>query len=160
MSAWSVLLTNLFNKVEYSSKSIIELYFRRWKVEEHYRNEKTYLEIEGFHSRSENGIQQELFAVLVMCVIARTMMTMAVPETLKVKYTPQFKNAVISLALDAAVLTATNPEVASRIFEEILEEMARVKYYKPKVPRKSQPRVSNKPINKWQQNKAKRKADA
>ncbi len=95
-----------------------------------------------------------------MCVIARTMMTMAIPETLKVKYTPQFKNAVISLALDAAVLTATNPEVAIRIFEEILVEMARVKYYKPRNPRESQPRVSNKPINKWQQNKAKRKADA
>ena len=156
----SVLLTNLFDKTEYSAESIIELYFRRWKVEEHYRNEKTYLDIEGFHSRSENGIRQELFAVLVMCVIARTMMTMAVPEMLKVKYTPQFKNAVISLALDAAVLTATNPEVGIRIFEEILEEMARVKYYKPRDPRESQPRVSNKPINKWQQNKAKRKADA
>ncbi len=156
----SVLLTNLFGKAEYPTESIIELYFRRWKVEEHYRNEKTYLEIECFHSRSENGIRQELFAVLVMCVIARTLMNMAVPESLKEKYTPQFKNAVISLALDAAVLTASNPEIAAHIFKEILEEMNRVKYYKPKVPRKSQPRVSNKPINKWQQDKAKRKANA
>lgn len=95
-----------------------------------------------------------------MCVIARTLMNMAVPESLKEKYTPQFKNAVISLALDAAVLTASNPEVAARIFKEILEEMERVKYYKPKIPRKSQPRVSNKPINKWQQDKTKRKANA
>lgn len=156
----SVLLTNLFGKTEYPAKSIIELYFRRWKVEEHYRNEKTYLDIECFHSRSENGIRQELYAVLVMCVIARTMMNMAVPESLKAKYTPQFKNAVISLAVDAAVLTPNNPEVAIRMFDEILEEMARVKYYKPKTPKESQPRVSNKPINKWQQDKAKRKANA
>ena len=156
----SVLLTNLFGKAEFSVESIRELYFRRWKVEEHYRNEKTYLDIECFHSRTENGIRQELFAVLVMCVIARTMMIMAVPESLTEKYTPQFKNAVISLALDAAVLTADNPEVAIQIFEEILKEMARVRYYKPKNPRKSQPRVSNKPINKWQQGKAKRKTDA
>ncbi len=49
-----------------------------------------------------------------MCVIARTMMTMAIPKNLKVKYTPQFKNTVISLALDTAVLTTTNSEVAIR----------------------------------------------
>ena len=153
----SVLLTNLFDKVEYSVESIIELYFRRWKVEEHYRNEKTYLDIERFHSHSENGIRQELFAVLVMCVITRTLMNMAVPESLKAKYTPQFKNAVISLAQDAAVLTPNDPEVAVQIFGDILKERARVKYYKPKKPRKSQPRVSKKSINKWQQDKAKRK---
>ncbi len=57
-------------------------------------------------------------------------------------------------------IAPNDPEVAVRIFEEILEEMARVKYYKPKDPRESQPRVSNKPINKWQQEKAKRKANA
>ena len=156
----SVLVTNLFGNAEFPVESIIELYFRRWKVEEHYRNEKTYLDIECFHSRTENGIRQELFAVLVMCVIARTMMVMAIPGSLKTKYTPQFKNAVISLALDAAVLTSSNPEVAVRIFEEILKEMTRVKYYKLTNKRKSQPRVSNKPINKWQKAKAKRKDNA
>lgn len=156
----SVLLTNLFDKTEFSAESIIELYFRRWKIEEHYRNEKTYIDIERFHSRTENGIRQEMFAVLVMCVIARIMMDLAVPKTLEVKYTPQFKNAIISLALDAAVLTPDDPISALHIFEELLEEIARVKYYKPKIPRKSQPRVSHKPINKWQQSKARRKDNA
>ena len=99
-------------------------------------------------------------AVLIMCVIARTMMNLAAPDELKVKYTPQFKNAVISLALDAAFLTPSNPEVAIRIFEEILREMARVKYYKPKEPRESQQRVSYNPINKWQQAKTRRKDNA
>jgi len=156
----SVLLTNLFGTVEYPFESIIELYFRRWKVEEHYRNEKTYLDIETFHSRSENGIRQELFAVLVMCVITRTLMNMAVPQGLNGKYTPQFKNAIISLAQEAAVLTPDDPEVAVQIFGEILEEIARVKYYKPKKTRRPPPRVSKKPINKWQQDKAKRMAMA
>lgn len=156
----SVLLTNLFDKAEFPVESIIELYFRRWKIEEHYRNEKTYIDIERFHSKTENGILQEMFAVLVMCVIARIMMDLAVPDTLKVKYSPQFKNAIISLALDAAVLTPDDPMSALHIFEELLEEIARVKYYKPKIPRKSLPRVSHKPINKWQQSKARRKGNA
>ena len=36
----SVLLTNLFGSAKYPAESIVELYFRRWKIEEHYRNEK------------------------------------------------------------------------------------------------------------------------
>ncbi len=76
------------------------------------------------------------------------------------KHSPQFKNATISLAMDAALLTAENPEVALQVFQELLVEMCRVKYYKPKQPRKSYPRVSRKPMNKWRQDKIKRIADA
>jgi len=75
-------------------------------------------------------------------------------------HSPQFKNATISLATDAALLTAENPEVALRIFQELLAEISRVKYDKPKKPRKSYPRVSRKPINKWQQDKGKRISNA
>jgi len=76
------------------------------------------------------------------------------------RHTPQFKNATISLAKEAALLTAENPEVALQVFNELLIEISRVKYYKPKKPRKSYPKVSRKPINKWQQDKSKRIANA
>ncbi|MEA3484153.1 MAG: IS4 family transposase [Pseudomonadota bacterium] len=56
----SVLITNLLNSDLYTSQSIIELYFRRWRIEEQYRDEKTHLGIETFHSQSVNGIKQEL----------------------------------------------------------------------------------------------------
>jgi hypothetical protein len=69
----SVLITNLLNCNVYTSRSLIELYFRRWRIEEQYRDEKTHLDIETFHSQSVNGIKQELFAVIVMCVISRVM---------------------------------------------------------------------------------------
>jgi hypothetical protein len=48
----------------------------------------------------------------------------------------QFKNATISLAMDAALLPAENSEAALQIFQELLIEISRVKYYKPKEPRK------------------------
>jgi len=156
----SILITNLLNRELYSSESLIELYFRRWKIEEQYRDEKTYLDIETFHSRSENGIRQELFAVVIMCVISRTMMALVSENSPEITHRPQFKNAIISLAMDAAVLVADDPEVALQIFRDLLIEMRRVKYYKPKKPRKSYTRVSRKPINKWQQDKSKRMADA
>jgi len=156
----SILITNLLNRDIYSASSLIKLYFRRWKIEEQYRDEKTYLDIENFHSRSENGIRQELFAILIMCVISRTMMLLVTENSPEKKHVPQFKNAIISLAMDAALLTAEDPEVALQIFKELLIEIHRVKYYKPKEPRKSYTRVSRKPINKWQQDKSKRIANA
>ncbi len=62
---------------------------------------------------------------------------------------PQFKNAIMTLASDAAVLAADDPARALTVFQEILEEIRRVIYYRPKVPRPSQPRVTKRSKNKW-----------
>jgi hypothetical protein len=61
----------------------------------------------------------------------------------------QFKNAIMVLASEAAVLVPDNPEKAAAIFSEILDEIASVKYYRPKTPRPSQPRVTKRAHNKW-----------
>jgi hypothetical protein len=155
-----VLLTNLIDTTEYPATSLVDLYFRRWRIEEQYRDEKTQLDIESFHSHSENGIRQELLAVLVMCVISRTLIALLTDPDPNRLSTPQFKNAVRALANDVVLFTAAYPETALKVFRELIEEIARVQYYHPKTPRKSYPRVSRKPINKWQQDKSKRIADA
>jgi hypothetical protein len=41
----SVLLTKMLNPVSFPTEAIIELYFRRWAIEDHYRNEKMALEV-------------------------------------------------------------------------------------------------------------------
>jgi hypothetical protein len=71
----SVLLTNLHDTVQFPAEAVLSLYFRRWAVETHYRDEKTVIDIETFHSHSENGIRQELFAILIM---QRNMMDAAI----------------------------------------------------------------------------------
>ena len=152
----SVLLTNLLDAMCYPADALVELYFRRWRIEEQYRDEKTYLAIETFHSRTENGIRQELLAVLVMCAISRTLMALMTEQNPERLHSPQFKNAVYALSREAAVLTAQDPEAALQIFRELLAEIARVKYYHPKRSRKAYPRVSRKPVNKWQIGKQKR----
>jgi len=148
----SVLLTDLLSKKKFSAKQIIKLYFRRWEVENHYRDEKIYLEIEKFHTKTCNGIRQELFAVLIMTVISRTLMQLSPSGDLE----PQFKNAVMALASEAAVLLPDDPLTAARIFREVLEEIARVKYYRPKIARLSQPRITKKANNKWCKDKVKK----
>jgi len=146
----SVLLTNLFEARNFIQKDIIDLYFRRWEIETHYRNEKIVLEVEKFHGKTPNSIRQELFAIMIMSVISRTIMVLSVSESQQqMKGEPQFKNAMMTLAHDAAVLTPSDPEKAIKIFEEIIKQIARVKYYPPKKKRISQPRLTKRKINKW-----------
>ncbi len=152
----SVLLTNLQDEIRFPAPAVIDLYFRRWAVEVHYRDEKTSLDIETFHSQTENGIRQELFAILIMAVIARTLMVLMTDPDHPSSAEPQFKHAMITLASEAAILTPRCPELALVIFSELLREIARVRYYRPKTPRPSQPRVSKKPVSKWQIDKSKR----
>ncbi len=145
----SVLLTNLLNKSIFSKEQIIELYFRRWAIEGHYRNEKVVLGIEEFHGKTGNSIRQEFFAALIMTVIARTLMVLASKRLNSDVGECQFKNAIMVLAAEAAVLVPDNPEKAATIFSEILDRIAAVKYYRPKTPRPSQPRVTKRVHNKW-----------
>ena len=156
----SVLLTSLHDTERFPAEAVVSLYFRRWAVETHYRDEKTVLDIETFHSHSENGIRQELFAILIMAVIARLLAVLMTDADQPAQTEPQFKHAMITLAEDAFVLTPQRPERALVIFSEILKEIARVRYYRPTTPRTSQPRVSRKPINKWQTHKTKRMVTA
>ena len=145
----SVLLTNLLNQSTFAKEEIINLYFRRWAVEDHYRNEKVVLEIEKFHGKTPNSIRQELFGIVIMSVIARTLMAVA-SKVLGPKGAEfQFKNAVMTLAKEAAVLVPDDPQKAIEVFCHILREIKRVRYYRPNSPRPSQPRASKRPPNKW-----------
>jgi len=151
----SVLLTNLLDKEKFPVQELVSLYFRRWEVETYYRGEKTVLEIEEFHGKSCNSVRQELFAVMIMSVIARTLMVvsqMLVGDSRE----PQFKNAIMTLASEAAVLVADDPVRAISVFHDILEEIRRVLYYRPKKARPSLPRVTKRSPNKWTSSKIKK----
>lgn len=146
----SVLLTNLLNQATFRKEDVLDLYFKRWAIEDHYRNEKVVLEIEKFHGKSSNSVRQELFAVVIMSVIARTLMVLT-DDRVHGSGTAecQFKNAIMTLAAEAAILVPDDPQRAIQIFSEILNAISRVKYYRPKFPRLTQPRVTKRPPNKW-----------
>ena len=149
----SVLLTNLLNKASFPQEQIIELYFRRWAVEDHYRSEKVTLEVEQFHGKTPNSIRQELFAVAIMSVIARTLMVITSNLEGPKGTEFQFKNAIMTLAAEAAVLVPDDPQRAVDIFTEILYGISRIRYYRPKSVRPSQPRITKRPPNKWCSNR-------
>ncbi|MHC1728415.1 MAG: hypothetical protein AB9866_20840 [Syntrophobacteraceae bacterium] len=101
------------------------------------------------HGKTPNSIRQELFAVVIMSVIARTLMmiTSRVHGPRKAEF--QFKNAIMALAAEAAMFVPDDPEKAVGIFNEILQTISRIRYYRPKSPRLTQPRVTKSPPNKW-----------
>ena len=156
----SVLLTNLLDPHRFPRTAVIALYWQRWAVETHYRDEKTLLHIEQFHSRTPDGIRQELFAILIGCVMARTLTALAVPsesiETAQSLVRPQLKNALMRFARDAALLMPAHPGHALVILQELLHAIRQVKYYKPKSPRPTRPRVNKHPANKWQADRQKK----
>lgn len=156
----SVLLTNLHSRVEFPKREIVALYFRRWEIESYFRDEKIVLELERFHGKTPNSIRQELFAVAIMTVVSRTLMVLSSPVPAGQHPEPQFKNAIMTLASEAALLVAEQPEIALRVFRDILSEISRVKYYRPSRPRPSQPRVTKANINKWAVSKTKKVANA
>ena len=156
----SVLLTNLYDTEKFPREEIITLYFKRWEVESYYRDEKVVLEIEEFHGKTSNSIRQELFAAMIMSVISRTLMALSSQMNDEEPREPQFKNAIMTLASEAAVLAPADPERAVAIFQDILKEIYRVKYYRPKVPRPSQPRVTKRSLNKWASEKNKKVLNA
>ncbi len=142
----SVLFTNLLDKNKYSCASIRNLYYKRWQIESHYRDEKYSLDLEHFHSKSINGIKQELFASLIMMIITRVLMD---NQTTDIQRPPQFKHAIHTLAKEAYLLVTNKPKIALQLFIELLEEIKRIKYYKPLKKRKSYPRMSKTAENKW-----------
>lgn len=151
----SVLLTNLFEKNKYTWQQIRHLYFRRWEVENYYRDEKFTLELERFHSKTINGVLQELYASTIMSVICRTLMALSSQHFFQGCKELQFKNAILSLASDISFIASDDPQMALSIFNELLAEMARVIYYRSKKLRPSQPRVNKGPVNKWNRRKIK-----
>lgn len=162
----SVLLTSLLDTRKYSLKKITRLYQRRWEIETFYRHEKCYMNLEEFHSKSINGILQEMYASLIISVITASMITLPigdkkmrkkqVAEEKKCERRVHFKNAVMTFSTGVSLLVARAPERAMIILQELLQEIRQVIYYKPIINRKTQPRISKKPINKWTQRKNKR----
>lgn len=145
----SVFLTDLLDMEAIPRGEIVDMYFKRWAVEVYYREEKIIQQVERFHSRTAKGVLQELFALPALTVISRAMAALSEVSHNLPPGRAQRKHAALALAREAALLTPADPLTALALFDELLGEMARIKYYAPKRPRPPAPRISKAPRNKW-----------
>ena len=149
----SVLITDLLDVQTYTREALIDLYYKRWRIEMYYKEEKIVLDVESFHSRTENGILQELYAAMTMTIISRVMAAFTESIYNLPAEQVQAKNAIIALAQEAALLAPDCPDKTLEIFMALLDLMHRVKYYRSKKKRPSQPRITKKNHNKWISNR-------
>ena len=66
-----VLGTTLLDAQLYPLADLAALYHGRWSVEELYKISKELLQLESFHGRSEQAVQQELYAHFTLIAMAR-----------------------------------------------------------------------------------------
>ena len=148
-----VLATTLADASKYTLDDLSDLYHGRWSIEELFRISKTVIAVDEFHSRTERGIRQELYAHFNLIAMTRLFsnrgdgLLEARRETGKEKMTANFKNALAIMAanLEELVLmrAAALAETVTWMAERVLAVRSRLR------PGRLYPRRSMKPVNKW-----------
>lgn len=66
-----ILMTSLIDKKRYPTKDFYALYHLRWRVEEGYKKQKAFLDIEDFSGRTVHSIKQDVHAsILIHALVA------------------------------------------------------------------------------------------
>lgn len=146
-----VFVTNLLERKLYSRNDILSLYQKRWSVETLYGRVKNLLCLEKFHSRSYNGVMQEIFAnLLILSLTAVAVTAVVVEDNINIETTlPSFKNAAESIRrhLFSVVDHRIKGIKPKKVMKQILNEVRAVMYTIR--PGRSYPRVSMQPIKSW-----------
>ena len=115
-----ILATNLLDKQQYSAAIFKELYHFRWSIEEGYKRQKLWLEIENYSGKSALSVKQDYYGKIVSLnltsIIARESQ-MAVESKHKgrlLKYKVNFAQA-LSKMKDNVVLLLLNVNLKERI---------------------------------------------
>lgn len=146
-----VFITNLLDKKRYKRNAILKLYQKRWTVETLYGRVKHLLHLEKFHSRSHNGVMQEIFAsLLILSLTAAAVCAVIDQDEMDIETeSPSFKAAaeVIRRHLFSIIdhrIVGTKPK---KLLKQVLTEVRAVMH--PVRPGRSYPRVSMQPIKSW-----------
>jgi hypothetical protein len=160
--------TTLFDQTKYPAELFSEIYHARWGIEELYKISKVLINIEDFHSRTERGVRQEIFAHFALITLTRLLANQVesnlngfpllnssqkkpsdAPLPFDVPIKVNFKNclAVVSRHLEEMIYSATGCLTA--ILDRMVISIRRAKQ-KFRSGR-SYARISLKPVGKWRQ---------
>ncbi len=161
--------TTLLDQERYKANDFSALYHERWMIEELYKISKNIMEIENFHSKTERGIRQEIYAHLLLINISRfceqqaneKLPPMNKEDSKKLEedkvyklfnsksmFNINFKNCLITVARQLEVLVLSTGAAIKNCFSKMIEQISRVRQ---KIrPKRSYPRISHKPQRKWQ----------
>jgi hypothetical protein len=156
-----VLGTTLLD-AKYTLDDFKDVYHQRWGVEELYKVSKRVIDVEDFHSKSERGVRQELFAHFVLLTMTRIFANhsddLLNPDANAHALAP--KSASLSEKLQtnfkACVHAFTRNMESLLLFHQHLKTAVRDAFrmmagrYQRVRAHRNFPRRSMKPISKWQ----------
>ena len=147
------LATTLADTGKYTLDDLSDLYHGRWDIEELFKTSKAVIAVDEFHSRTERGVRQELYAHFNLIAMTRLLSNRGdglleeMRELGKEKMTVNFKNALAIMAanLEELVLlrAAALAETVTWMAERVLAVRSRLR------PGRMYPRRSMKPVSKW-----------
>ena len=149
-----VFVTNLLDDRQYSRISILSLYRKRWGIETMYGHLKQSLNIEKFHSKTYNGVMQEIYAHLLIISLS-ALISCQSSKKLRLnveKEKPNFKAAIKVIRRHIYRIIGTGPisQTKAREYAEVMvDEVGKILMSAKKQPGRSYPRVSKQSINKW-----------
>ena len=148
-----VLATTLADPHRYTLDDLSGLYHRRWRIEEMFKTSKEVIDVEEFHSRTERGIRQELYAHFNLLAMTRLLANHGDDRLAesrgggKEHRTVNFKHALAIMAanLEELVLTWNGAlaETVTWMAERVRAVRSRLR------PGRAYPRRSMQPISKW-----------
>jgi hypothetical protein len=134
---------------EFPAEAIVDAYERRWRIEEFYGLlVDDYCDQVFFHSKTADGVRQEVFAQLLFVVISRALMAAVAQETGSDYTHLSRKSATLATAHGLLRLLRTgNPQHYADFMQRLLGRIARSA--EPPRPGRSAPRRSLLPKPKW-----------
>ena len=139
---------------EYPSGLFPVLYNKRWDIEELYKISKCLIDVEAFHSKSERGLKQEIYAHFVLINLARFF-----ENVTKIKYHKEvddirynFKNCLNIIGRNIQTIIYKSTILIAKAISSITHYIAQVRQ---KVrPKRKYQRISHKPFNRWVLNRS------
>ena len=145
------LATTLLDAKAYPARALANLYHGRWSIEELYKISKQMLTVEYFHSRSERGVKQELFAHFTLIAMTRLFTNHTEggfrTEAGKPPMQANFQNAMRTMARHVAGLLLQYSTTLCQTVGSMLASIANCRQRQR--PGRSYPRKSRKPASKW-----------
>lgn len=152
---------------EYTPESFALIYHGRWGIEELYKISKQFINVEDFHSQTERGVKQELYAHLLLINIGRffefdadnTLSKTKSDYATKIsghwqaifnggkKLKINFKNCLLVVNRHLYNLVLAGCDSIKTWVPKAISSIASV--YQKIRPNRHYPRISHKPRNKW-----------
>lgn len=147
--------TTLLAKRRFPRQELAKLYCARWGVEELFKSSKQTLQLEAFHSHSENGVRQEIYANVTLLTLARLVthqaeMRLARGKRAATAWQANSRHALHQIARHLAELIAAHPHKPAKLaalVETLVTHVMRQRARKR--PDRHYPRRSRRQHRRW-----------